>query len=97
MGRFWTQFEAFLSFRKCTERGLDRESGADQRYTVTCIHNAPPAFEKGLFDMWSQRTPEQAHAILMKPDVEVTNQSDKIVQLEKLAKLNEFTRRMARS
>jgi hypothetical protein len=45
--------------------------------------------------MWSQLTPEQAHAILMKPDVEVTNKRDKDVQLEKLAKLNEFTRRMA--
>ena len=97
MGRFWTQFEAFLSFRKCTERGLESAPAADQRYTVTCIHNAPAAFENGLFDMWSQRTPKEAHAILMKPDVEVTNQSDKIVQLEKLEKLNEFTQRMARS
>mgnify|MGYP004175395721 FL=1 len=97
MGRFWTQFEAFLSFRKCTERGLESAPAADQRHTVTCIHNAPASFETGLFDMWSQRTAEEAHTILMKPDVEVTNQSDKVVQLRKLKKLNEDTQRMARS
>ena len=42
--------------------------------------NAPAAFEQGLFDMWSQRTADEAHAVLVKLDVEVSNQSDKDVK-----------------
>ena len=40
--------------------------------------------------MWANKSAAQAHGILVKPDVKVTNQSDKDQQLPKLLKLNEF-------
>ena len=38
--------------------------------------------------MWSGMTAHAAHAVLAKPDVVVTNQSDKDTQLPKLLSLN---------
>lgn len=49
--------------------------------------------KEGLFAMWAQRTPAEAHAILASPDVSVTNQSDKEVQLPKLMTLDELVRK----
>ena len=42
--------------------------------------------------MWGDKTADEAYAILEKPDITVTNQKDKDVQLRKLLKLNEFTK-----
>ena len=39
--------------------------------------------------MWAHRTPQEAHELLSEPDVTVTNESDKQIQLEKLLSLNE--------
>ena len=38
------------------------------------------------------KTAEEAHAVLEKPDVKVTNQKDKEVQLPKLQKLDTFAK-----
>ena len=93
MSRFWTQFEAFLSFRKVTANGLDSTSEEERRDTIICIHNANPKYDPPkLRDMWGDKTAEQAYAILEKPDVKVTNQKDKQIQLPKLKKLNEFAK-----
>ena len=93
MSRFWTQFEAFLSFRKVTANGLDSTSEEERRDTIICIHNANPKYDPPkLRDMWGDKTAEQAYAILEKPDVKVTNQKDKNIQLPKLKKLNEFAK-----
>ena len=93
MSRFWTQFEAFLSFNKVTANGLDSTPEGEQRDTIVCIHNADPEFgPPKLRKMWADKTAEQAYAILEKPDVKVTNKKDKDVQLPKLAKLNEFAK-----
>ena len=93
LSRFWTQFEAFLSLRKVTEAGLGPAPAEERRCKVTCIHNAPEAFGEALFIMWGDTTAEQAHAVLSKPDVTVTNQSDKDAQLPKLMKLDDLARR----
>jgi hypothetical protein len=61
---------------------------------VACIHNAPAAFSEALFGMWSDKSAAEAHGILVKPDVKVTNQSDKDVQLEKLLRLDAFARQV---
>ena len=37
-----------------------------------------------LTDMWATKTPQQAFEILSKPDVSVTNESDKQMQLPKI-------------
>ena len=46
-----------------------------------------------LVDMWLDKTPEQARAILKKPDVSVTSQKDKDVQLKKILQLNDAVKR----
>ena len=48
------------------------------------LHNLPASMGGVLVDEWSNKTPEQAHAILAGQDVIVTNQSDKDIQLAKL-------------
>ena len=45
-----------------------------------------------LVKMWATKTPEQAHATLSLRDIQVTNQSDKELQLGKLLKLNELAK-----
>ena len=44
--------------------------------------------------MWANKTPEEAYDILSKPDVTVTNQSDKDGQLPKIQKLAEQVRKV---
>ena len=43
---------------------------------------------EGLKALWATRTPQQAYDLLKEPDVTVTNQSDKDMQLDKLLKLD---------
>ena len=93
MSRFWTQFEAFLSFRKVTASGLGPTPLTERRDAIICIHNADPEFDPPkLRKMWGDRTVDEAHEVLAKPDVEVTNKKDKEVQLPKLQRLNDFTK-----
>lgn len=95
LSRFWTQFEAWLSFQTCTSQGLTHASDQQRRATTMRLHNAPPGFEDTLYGMWANKTPAQAHEILSKPDVTVTNSSDKVVQLKKIATLDKLVRTVA--
>jgi hypothetical protein len=63
-------------------------SANERRCTVRCTHNAPASQEVQLISMWGGMTAESAHAVLAKPDVVVTNQSDKGTQLPKLLRLD---------
>ena len=95
MSRFWTQFEAYLSFRTVTANGLDLTPEADRRCTIRCIHNAlvhEKVFSDVLIAMWASKTASEAYEILVKPDVKVTNQRDKDIQLPKLKTLNDFSK-----
>ena len=93
MSRFWTQFEAFLSFRKVTANGLDLTPLSERRDAIICIHNADSEFDPPkLRKMWGNKTADEAYAILAKPDITVTNQKDKDVQLPKLKRLNDFAK-----
>jgi len=62
--------------------------GGARRWLARCIHNAPEKYVLMLEEMWSDKAPDEARAILSKPDVTVTSQKDKDVQLPKLADLN---------
>ena len=94
MSRFWTQFEAFLSFRKITASGLGPTPLTERRDAIICIHNADSEFDPPkLRKMWGDVTVDEAHAVLASPDVTVTNQKDKDVQLPKLKRLNDFAKR----
>ena len=47
-------------------------------------------------DTWSARTPLDAYSILSRPDVTVTNNKDKVLQLPKVLALNSAIMRMMR-
>ena len=59
------------------------------RVTIMTLHKLPASRGGVLVDEWSNKTPDEAHAILAGQDVIVTNQSDKDEQLAKLKVLNE--------
>jgi hypothetical protein len=63
------------------------------RVTIMTLHNLPPSMGGVLVDEWSNKTPDEAHAILAGQDVTVTNQSDKVIQLDKLKVLNSRAQR----
>jgi hypothetical protein len=90
--RFWTQFEAWLGMQFATPNGLKSAVGTkNARYHIVCIQGAAEQAElytKVLTDTWASKTPQQAFDFLSKPDVTVTNQSDKEGQLPKIKALN---------
>ena len=75
-----------------TVDGLSAAPLSERRDVIMCIHNAPDEFSTVLRKMWGNKTAEEAHAVLEKPDVKVTNQKDKDVQLPKLQKLDTFAK-----
>eukprot|EP00966_Prymnesium_polylepis_P165325 3821920-Prymnesium_polylepis.1 len=94
--RFWTQFEAWLSMQKPEPGGLRPAQGTEARFHIECIQNAveqAEQYESILIETWAKKTPAEAHDFLAKPDVTVTNTSDKIDQLEKIKQLNDAVRR----
>ena len=93
VSRFWTQFEAWLSMQFATPDGLKSAIGTQNtRHHIVAIQNAAAQsdmFTKMLLDQWATKTPQQAFEFLSKPDVTVTNQSDKEGQLPKIKSLGE--------
>ena len=93
VSRFWTQFEAWLSMQHATPGGLKSAVGtSNQRHHIVCIQNAKAQAElytKVLVDGWTDKTPQEVHGILSKPDVTVTNQADKDGQLPKIMRLDQ--------
>ena len=88
LSRFWTQFEAWLSMQEGSPDGLRPAPVSRRRVEMCCIHNATKGAEDvKLQSMWKAVTPDEAHALLSKPDVTVTNQSDKEMQLVKVKQL----------
>ena len=90
--RFWPQFEAWLSMQFATPNGLKSAVGTkNERHHIMCIQNAAAqseVFTKMLIDQWAAKTPREAFEFLSKPDVTVTNESDKVGQLPKIEKLD---------
>ena len=78
-----------------TVNGLDQAVESERRCTIKCIHNAPAAFEDALTAEWSTKTADEAYDVLKQPDVKVTNQKDKDMQLPKLLALDDFAKREA--
>ena len=58
------------------------------RVTITTLHGLHALQGDVLLLEWSNKTPNEAHAILAGQDVIVTNQSDKDIQLAKLKVIN---------
>ena len=74
--------------------GLRPAKPEERRFDVVPIHGASKHMGEALRLMWADRTPTEAHALLKEPDVVVTNQSDKDVQLRKLLELDEEIRQV---
>ena len=60
-----------------------------RRWTTVPIYNASEHEAAGLERLWRHKSAGQAHAVLSKPDVTVTNATDKLIQLGKLEQLNQ--------
>ena len=82
-----------MSMHEASLTGLATATEGTRRYTIVPLHNASAKMSEALVDMWSGKSAQEAHDILAKPDVHVTNQSDKEQQLPKLLKLNETIKR----
>jgi len=95
MSRFWTQFEAWLSFMAPTTDGLVSAPEGELRCTIYCLHNTPSGMADALNSEWKGRTACAALEILSGPDVTVTNASDKAVQLPKILAMDATVRRLA--
>ena len=64
--------------RECRSSGLLAAGASRQRCVMVCLHNATMGNEDvKLRQMWADVTPTAAHELLSKPDMTVTNQSDK--------------------
>ena len=56
------------------------------------IYNATESAGRLLEEVWATRTPAEAMVVLARPDVTVTNESDKVMQLRKLEGFDETVR-----
>ena len=75
-----------------TADGLRPAGEGKRRWTIVPMYNATEDLARLLESMWATRTPEEAYAVLSKPDVTVTNTSDKVMQLAKLSKFDQRVR-----
>ena len=94
--RFWTQFEAWLSFQATSRDGLAPAAEGARRCTIVPVHGANSIMAEGLVAMWARRTLTEAHEVLAEPDVMVTNQKDKDTQLPKILSMDDEVRRVLR-
>ena len=92
LSRFWCLFECWLAFSAATaEHGLVTASPERRRATITCLDaSAPAAIEA----FWSDCSASVAHSKLSGGDIYVTNGSDKLIQLQKIAQLDNQVRRV---
>ena len=88
--RFWTLFEAWLSMQSITSEGLRPSSEEGRRSKIICIHTGSEHDIAKLEDTLQGLTPREAHDLLAKSDITVTNASDKEAQLPKLLELDRF-------
>lgn len=94
MERFWTQLEAWYSFRQGKEEGLISASKEELRCTVVCVQEEDAMFKDDVANRWANCDIERACEMLGKPWVRVFNLSDKVLQLQKLHHLEFIIRRL---
>jgi len=94
LARFWTQFEAWLSFQMASADGLVGAPAGLRRCTIQCVHDTPEVYAKALMEQWSNCNVATALKHLSADSVTVTNRSDKEVQLRKIGQLDETVRHL---
>lgn len=97
ISRFWTQYEAWLSMQTATKDGLRPATVAERRCEITPIYNTTQNMAEALTAIWATKSPAEAFATLAKPDVTVTNQSDKDGQLPKILTFDDRVREANRA
>ena len=70
--------------------GLISAEKHDMRCHIRCLREAPQALISTLLEEWGDCDAQTAHAKLAKPDILVTNLSDKQVLLPKILKMNQM-------
>ena len=83
MERFWPQLEAWLACMRASESGLVSTPEDELRCTVECLRDTPVWFAHSLKDRWLHCDAARAHRFLSEPFVQVTNQSDKELQVSR--------------
>jgi len=78
--------------QEACDEGLRPAPAERRRCVVVPIHQATEALAVELVRMWAGRSVDEAIETLASPDVTVTNQSDKELQLYKLRELDELVR-----
>ena len=80
--RFWTNYEAWLSMRKASHKGLvSIANDEDKRCTIKCIMNASDEDRMKLIKRWSGASVVEVAEKLRENDILVTNMKDKADQL----------------
>ena len=96
LGRFWPQWEAFLSFQTITNQGLqpsvvvapDSERAYVMIMDATCLAcHERERLRIELFARWQFADLEQAIHALASPELQVTSGQDKVEQIAKLIEL----------
>ena len=93
MERFWPQLEAWLAFMRASPTGLVSTPEDALRCTIECLRDTPVWYRNALKDRWLRRNSASAHSELSQDWVQVTNKSDKEVQLYKISHLDFMVRR----
>ena len=84
--------EAWLSMQTITKDGLQPATRNKERVRIIPIYNTNEYNVKGLMALWASKTPAEAYGTLLKPDVTVTNASDKAEQLQKILQIDDRVR-----
>ena len=96
VSRFWTSYEAWLGSQSPTGEGIRLADARSSRWEIVRILRANEFHVRALQDavVKEMRTSAEAISYLGSPEIRVTNASDKTVQLERLAKLDERVRNL---
>ena len=87
--------EAWSAMKMVSAGGVRTATADERRFAIICIHNADPKFdEPGLIELLATKTPDEMHAILAKPDINITNSSDKEKLLPHVQKTDEYVAKM---
>jgi len=94
--RFWTLFEAWISMQMATDDGLVPAPREKRRCDIVPIHLASSITASELETLVAGKSLDQIYAMLGSPDIQVTNQKDKGMQLAKLLSLDHQVRLVVR-
>uniref|UniRef100_A0A7S3AZX6 Uncharacterized protein n=1 Tax=Haptolina ericina TaxID=156174 RepID=A0A7S3AZX6_9EUKA len=78
--RFWTQLELWYAFQRSSSATL----AAGPRATLVPLRESLSTLVPLLLQMIPERNAQEIHSLLASPDVTVSNQSDKDIQLSQL-------------